>query len=88
MTTIKRWDILVSTMQMSRMQEYRDGDYVLVQDLLSGHVLEHEGKRYRLVPEEPTKTMCHAGYMAITQRIEYNDADMPDVYRAMIGAGK
>ena len=44
---IKRYDFETQT-------KYTDanGEYVYVSDLLSGHVLEHEGKRYRLVPEE------------------------------------
>jgi hypothetical protein len=37
---------------------------------------------------EPTPAMCAAGYVKITQRSEYDDGDMPEVFRAMILAAK
>ena len=41
----------------------KDGRYVYIQDLLSGHVLEHEGKRYALVPMECTREIAEAAFV-------------------------
>ena len=61
-----------------------NGHMVFVSDLLSGHVLEHEGVQWKLVKCEPDERMGRAGERAGARSTF--EADM--IYRAMIGAGE